>query len=56
MGVGPSYAIGSEFSDKASVRDPASDFFAEAGQRPKGEFCIAAEVIQMTGTTGQVWK
>lgn len=53
MRAGPSYAIGSEFSDKVSVWDPASDFFAEAGQRPKVEFCIAAEVIPMPGTTGQ---
>ncbi|CAM9609856.1 unnamed protein product [Bubo scandiacus] len=47
------YAIGSVFSDKVPVWDPDSDFFAEACQRAKFEFCIAAEVIQMPGTTGQ---
>ncbi|KAJ7409232.1 hypothetical protein WISP_116047 [Willisornis vidua] len=45
--------IGSELSDGVSVWDPASGFFAETRLRPKVEFCIAAEVIQMPGTTGQ---
>lgn len=53
MRVGPIYTLESEFSDKVSVWHPALDFFAEAGQRPKVEFCIAAEVIQMPSTTGQ---
>jgi len=53
MSIESDYAIGSEFSAKVSIWGPASDVFAEIGQRPKVEFCIATEMIQMPGTTGQ---